>query len=59
MKLGRELLKMVYGTKLGREFIKIPIKSLFRGGFAVDADFSDAFSGSIEGPFFRKNPKFR
>jgi hypothetical protein len=40
--------------KLGREFIKIAIKSSFWGGFAVDADFGDAFSGSIEGP---QNPK--
>jgi hypothetical protein len=31
-----------------------PINITFWGGFAVDADFSDAFSGSIEGPFFRK-----
>jgi hypothetical protein len=35
------------------------IKITFWGGFAVDADFSDAFSGSIEGPFFRKNRNFR
>jgi hypothetical protein len=38
-------------------YIKIipdPIKLTFWGGFAVDADFSDAFSGSIEGPFFQK-----
>jgi hypothetical protein len=32
-----------------------PINSTFWGGFAVDADFSDAFSGSIEGPIFVKN----
>jgi hypothetical protein len=30
------------------------IKVTFWGGFAVDADFSDGFSGSIEGPFFQK-----
>jgi hypothetical protein len=35
---------------LGREFIKITINITFEGGFAVDADFSDTFSGSIEGP---------
>jgi hypothetical protein len=27
----------------------------FWGGFAVDADFGDGFSGSIEGPIFGKN----
>jgi hypothetical protein len=27
-----------------------PIKVTFWGGFAVDADFGDGFSGSIEGP---------
>jgi hypothetical protein len=32
--------------------------SLFGGGFAVDADFSDAFSGSIEGPQNHKNHVF-
>jgi hypothetical protein len=30
------------------------INSTFLGGFAVDADFGDGFSGSIEGPNFRK-----
>jgi hypothetical protein len=40
MKLGRELLKIN----------KFAINSLFWGGFAVDADFGDGFSGSIEGP---------
>jgi hypothetical protein len=35
---------------LGREFIRNAIKLTFWGGFAVDADFSDTFSGSIEGP---------
>jgi hypothetical protein len=43
-------IKNGYGTKLGSEFIKSTIKITFEGGFAVDADFSDAFSGSIEGP---------
>jgi hypothetical protein len=45
-------------------FILDPYKSIlenvinftFWGGFAVDADFSDAFSGSIEGP---QNSKIR
>jgi hypothetical protein len=36
-----------------------PINFSFWGGFAVDADFTDGFSGSIEGPFFRKKPKNR
>jgi hypothetical protein len=36
--------------KLGREFIKNAIIFTFQGGFAVDADFTDGFSGSIEGP---------
>jgi hypothetical protein len=35
---------------LGREILKNAIKSSFWGGFAVDADFGDGFSGSIEGP---------
>jgi hypothetical protein len=35
------------------------IKITFRGGFAVDADFGDGFSGSIEGPKIQKNPKNR
>jgi hypothetical protein len=46
---------MVYGTKLGSKFIKYPIKITFWGGFAVDADFGDGFSGSIEGPKMVKN----
>jgi hypothetical protein len=37
------------------KFDKIAIKTSFWGGFAVDADFSDAFSGSIEGPKIMKN----
>jgi hypothetical protein len=45
---------MVSGTKLGREFIRISIKVTFWGGFAVDADFTDGFSGSIEGPKIMK-----
>jgi hypothetical protein len=35
------------------------IKVTFWGGFAVDADFSDGFSGCIEGPFFQKNAENR
>jgi hypothetical protein len=46
---------MVLGTKLGREIIKVSIKITFWGGFAVDADFGDGFSGSIEGPKIGKN----
>jgi hypothetical protein len=34
------------------------IKVTFWGGFAVDADFSDGFSGSIEGPQNAKNRVF-
>jgi hypothetical protein len=44
---------------LGRELLKndkFAIKVTFWGGFAVDADFGDGFSGSIEGP---QNPKNR
>jgi hypothetical protein len=44
---------------LGRDKLKITINFTFWGGFAVDADFSDAFSGSIEGPFFGKIRKNR
>jgi hypothetical protein len=40
---------------LGRDKLKISINFTFRGGFAVDADFTDGFSGSIEGPIFGKN----
>jgi hypothetical protein len=40
---------------LGSEFIKNTIKITFEGGFAVDADFTDGFSGSIEGPKIMKN----
>jgi hypothetical protein len=43
--LGRELLKID----------KVSIKFTFWGGFAVDADFTDGFSGSIEGPKIVKN----
>jgi hypothetical protein len=41
------------------KIIPDPIKFTFWGGFAVDADFSDGFSGCIEGPFFGKNHNFR
>jgi hypothetical protein len=43
---------------LGRELLKtnkLPINFTFEGGFAVDADFGDGFSGSIEGPKMVKN----
>jgi hypothetical protein len=36
-------------------FIPTPINFTFQGGFAVDADFTDGFSGSIEGPKIMKN----
>jgi hypothetical protein len=36
-------------------FIPTPINFTFQGGFAVDADFGDGFSGSIEGPKMMKN----
>jgi hypothetical protein len=42
-------------NKIGSRNIKIPINFTFRGGFAVDADFTDGFSGSIEGPKIVKN----
>jgi hypothetical protein len=45
-------------VKLGREFIRNPIKITFEGGFAVDADFGDGFSGSIEGPKIIKKAVF-
>jgi hypothetical protein len=41
---------MVLKSDFYRRFYKIPINFLFWGGFAVDADFGDGFSGSIEGP---------
>jgi hypothetical protein len=37
----------------------VAIKFTFWGGFAVDADFGDGFSGSIEGPKIAKNRKNR
>jgi hypothetical protein len=40
---------------LGSELLKIPINFTFEGGFAVDADFADGFSGSIEDPKKAKN----
>jgi hypothetical protein len=40
---------------LGRELLKYLIKITFWGGFAVDADFADGFSGSIEDPKISKN----
>jgi hypothetical protein len=41
--------------KVGSRIYKTRIKTTFRGGFAVDADFGDGFSGSIEGPKMLKN----
>jgi hypothetical protein len=40
---------------MGRELLKNGIIFTFWGGFAVDADFADGFSGSIEGPKIVKN----
>jgi hypothetical protein len=40
---------------LGSELLKNGIIFTFQGGFAVDADFGDGFSGSIEGPKMVKN----
>jgi hypothetical protein len=42
---------------LGRDKLKNPINFSFWGGFAVDADFSDTFSGYIEGPKNMKKPE--
>jgi hypothetical protein len=39
-------------------FDKFPFLTTFEGGFAVDADFGDGFSGSIEGPKTQKSHKF-
>jgi hypothetical protein len=46
-----------YRTKIYRFLTPDAIKFTFWGGFAVDADFTDAFSGSIEGPKIQKNGK--
>jgi hypothetical protein len=54
--MGREILKMSINWVAN---YKITINDHFWGGFAVDADFSDAFSGCIEGPFFKKISKNR
>jgi hypothetical protein len=42
-------------VEIGSRIIKNTINSTFWGGFAVDADFGDGFSGSIEGPENGKN----
>jgi hypothetical protein len=57
-KLSRELLKNQFpGSFIISlpNFNKITINITFWGGFAVDADFGDAFSGSIEDPQNGKN----
>jgi hypothetical protein len=46
-------------TDFYRPFYKFTINSTFWGGFAVDADFGDGFSGSIEGPKIVKNRYFQ
>jgi hypothetical protein len=48
--------KIVLKMVQDRNFYKITIKTTFWGGFAVDADFGDGFSGSIEGPKIVKKP---
>jgi hypothetical protein len=53
-KLGSDQLKS-FLNPFYRIFHNLPINFTFWGGFAVDADFSDAFSGSIEGPKIDKN----
>jgi hypothetical protein len=53
--LGRELLKIITKTNFYRIFDNFAIISTFWGGFAVDADFTDGFSGSIEDPKIIKN----
>jgi hypothetical protein len=40
---------------LGSELLKNAIIFTSEGGFAVDADFGDGFSGSTEGPKKVKN----
>jgi hypothetical protein len=49
----------VKNDEIYSKIIPDPIKSTFWGGFAVDADFSDTFSGSIEGSFFMKIGKIQ
>jgi hypothetical protein len=49
------LIKNGSSAKIGSQIIKILINFTFWGGFAVDADFGDGFSGSIEGPKIVKN----
>jgi hypothetical protein len=46
-----------YRDEIGSRNYKIAIKTTFWGGFAVDADFGDGFSGSIEGPQNQKKPE--
>jgi hypothetical protein len=43
---------------LGRKLLKNHINFTFEGGFAVDADFTDGFSGSIEDPKIDKKGDF-
>jgi hypothetical protein len=47
--------KKWFRSKNYRNFNKNAINSSFWGGFAVDADFTDGFSGSIEDPKMVKN----
>jgi hypothetical protein len=41
--------KLCSSVEIGSRIYKNTIIFTFQGGFAVDADFADAFSGSIEG----------
>jgi hypothetical protein len=47
--------KLWSNVEIGSQIYKNPIKITFWGGFAVDADFGDGFSGSIEDPKIVKN----
>jgi hypothetical protein len=44
-------------VEIGSRIIKIAINDHFWGGFAVDADFGDGFSGCIEDPKIDKKRK--
>jgi hypothetical protein len=57
--LRRELLNVEPWDEIGSRNYKRRIKFTFGGGFAVDADFGDGFSGSIEGPKIQKIGKNR
>jgi hypothetical protein len=52
--LGSELLNVEPWDEIGSRIYKKWHKITFWGGFAVDADFTDGFSGSIEDPKINK-----